>query len=859
MEQFINSFKKFTLLIAILSFGWISLLAQSAGPPQDVACDQAVLAATGGPGMWSTAVVGVTFDDPAVANTTARNLQVGPNLLIWTVGGTDYQVVITRYTAAAGTDRFMCSSMGSNATMGATLPGSMTGLWTGGGANIVTPTSPTSAVNSVASGATATLTWEIQSSPGCTSTDVATVTNNTQTITAGSDQTLCAENGITVLAGTDPVPLGGTGQWSSGVAGIAFVDDTNPGTGVTVPFGTNTITWSITVSGCISTANTDIINDLFPVRARADVNNLCNDEYRLSVQANGVGGVPGNRNGEWSIVSGTGVLDNPLIHNTWVRNLSPGLNELDWTVTTNGCPAVERFNITNIQPVGVDAGTDQVVCETVLGGNTADVTMNASNPGAGTGLWVRISGPNPAPTITTPNSEVSTITGIVPGTHEFVWRVTETGCSVEDTVLIINEQPTVSAAGPDRESCNGTYVLEANNPTVGIGQWTGPGGVTFANTSINNTTVSNLVAGSNVLTWTITNNACVSTDDIVITNNTVTVANAGIDQILCTNTTALNGNNPSTGTGVWSVESGALPTIIVDPTLRNTTLINIPRATAGPVVLRWTITLGTCSSFDEVNISNVSVNADAGVDKAVCTNPVDYFLQGNDPTGQSVPGYPATGQWTNASMPPLVITNTAQYNSTISNLFPDDNTFIWTVSNGTCSDVDAVVITNNVPQETPEAGPNQTLCATSTTLAGNEPTGGTGISPYWSLIDGAGTFADNTAYNTAVTNLEYYVENAGPNYWQTVRTINRFRWTFNKNGCEIWDDVGVINALPQAANAGVDQQVCWNEANLNATDLGSGSMESYWVQGDGCSALPSNSATITGPTEFNAHVSNIRR
>ena len=61
------------------------------------------------------------------------------------------------------------------------------------------------------------------------------------------------------------------------------------------------------------------------------------------------------------------------------------------------------------------------------------------------------------------------------------------------------------------------------------------------------------------------------------------------------------------------------------------------------------------------------------------------------------------------------------------------------------------------------AGPDQTICATSTTLAGNTPTVGTGI---WSLVSGSGTITTPSSPSSGVTGLGV--------------GANTFRWTIDR-------------------------------------------------------------------------------
>ena len=94
-----------------------------------------------------------------------------------------------------------------------------------------------------------------------------------------------------------------------------------------------------------------------------------------------------------------------------------------------------------------------------------------------------------------------------------------------------------------------------------------------------------------------------------------TAADAGPDQLGCADGVfTLAANTPSVGTGLWSVESGTAT--ISSPGSPNSTVNGIPAGASA--TLRWTVTNGSCDSFDEVvltarpSTSIVYVNDDAG-------------------------------------------------------------------------------------------------------------------------------------------------------------------------------------------------------------------------------------------------------
>src|SRR5690606_34545682 len=100
----------------------------------------------------------------------------------------------------------------------------------------------------------------------------------------------------------------------------------------------------------------------------------------------------------------------------------------------------------------------------------------------------------------------------------------------------------------------------------------------------------------------------------------------------------------------------------------------------------------------------------------------------------------------------------------------------WTIGNGVCgSTSDDIILTNYEQATVSAAGPDQELCGTSTTLAANTPTIGTGA---WSIISGAGgIIADPTNPLSGFDGVapETYV----------------LRWTITNGLCVSTDDVTI--------------------------------------------------------------------
>ncbi|MBI1769315.1 MAG: S-layer family protein, partial [Bacteroidetes bacterium] len=171
--------------------------------------------------------------------------------------------------------------------------------------------------------------------------------------------------------------------------------------------------------------------------------------------------------------------------------------------------------------------------------------------------------------------------------------------SPQSFTITVDPLPTVSNAGLDQDQCNnGSFTLAGNNPTVGSGLWTivgAPNGAVITTPGSNNSTVTGLIAGSSVtLRWTISSGVCTpSTDDVVLTNYSSAAPSgliAGSDIVQCNNGSfTLAGSAATTGTGLWSVVSGAVT--ITTPTSNTSTVTGL--AAGNSATLRWTITNGS--------------------------------------------------------------------------------------------------------------------------------------------------------------------------------------------------------------------------------------------------------------------------
>ncbi|MFN5878055.1 MAG: hypothetical protein ACK44B_04265, partial [Flavobacteriales bacterium] len=457
--------------------------------------------------------------------------------------------------------------------------------------------------------------------------------------------------------------------------------------------------------------------------------------------------------------------------------------------------------------------------------------MAGNTPTIGTGVWTVVSG---SATITTPTSSSTLVTVSAGNTATLQWTISNGACasSSDQVVLVNNALSTTSNAGADQSNCNvSTFTLAGNNPTSGTGVWTiTSGSATITNSTLFNTTVTGVAAGSSVtLSWTITNGTCSSsTDQVILTNYQLpTTSNAGIDKFNCNSGTFnMTGNTPSVGTGLWSVVSGTAT--ITTPSSPGTSVTAVPAGTTA--TLRWTITNGTCAvSTDEVVLTNYATPtvANAGADQNNCDN-TSFTLAGNNPST-------GTGVWTVTSGT-ATVTTPSQFNSGVTGVpVGTSATLTWTISNGTCTaSADQVILTNSTVPSTAAAGPDQNICGTSVVMAGNTAVSGTGT---WTLVSGPNSpnIVSPNAANTSIGGL--------------ASGVYVFQWSINNPGCVASTDQVSVTVTTSAltANANVDQSQCGSGSfTLSGSISGGGNVNWSVVSGTATiTTLNSLTSTVT--------------
>ncbi|HEY9044559.1 MAG TPA: gliding motility-associated C-terminal domain-containing protein [Ohtaekwangia sp.] len=336
------------------------------------------------------------------------------------------------------------------------------------------------------------------------------------------------------------------------------------------------------------------------------------------------------------------------------------------------------------------------------------------------------------------------------------------------------------------------------------------------------------------------NEANSSEEQVEVSTNPGLPANAGADQFVCQLTGAtldsqpLGASDPSPGTGTWSYIS-SVPTGLPSPTFspdkndRNA-YISIPATDAGAYTLRWTVTSGTCSSYDDVvvDFGTDPTDPNAGNDKQVCGTTTS--LEGNTPTI-------GTGSWSVVSGPggctgsgcPISITNTRTPTSAIaltgSPYTYGAYTLRWTITSGGAAcfqKSDDVVITFDEPPLINSAPDVSSTCIDPNNLTPINLTGtinGGAVSGQWQNVSGSGTISpvSTSGSNPITINATYTPVMDDYDLGADIR-VKLVALAASSSSCSSVEQQAVIHIdRKPVANAGSDiPDICDSSVKLNA-------------------------------------------
>lgn len=462
----------------------------------------------------------------------------------------------------------------------------------------------------------------------------------------------------------------------------------------------------------------------------------------------------------------------------------------------------------------------------LLGGNTDSPTIT-------TGLWTIVSGPNSplSPSIGSLVNNSTTVTDIVTtdGSPEnpyiFRWEIDNGTCvsNAYDTVFV-HRKPTTSYAGPDQFLCEASgATLSATAVSFGFGYWTQISGnpVTIADSTDPGTSItfsgSPIWPDTIVMQWNVVNDSanatCTSEGRVTLYNISSTGrAIAGMDDTSCNDLTYQLNALPvaaDSGSGRWLAYS--FPG--VSPTFNNATLPNAIAnlSISGEYVFVWEVSNGVCPpNYDTVKV--FLIKADAGNDIIVCTDNVSGIRM----QGDTVPGIPGTWSSSNPSLTWTPNGVAGSDTALISGISAGRDTIVYTVTEGSCTVTDELILLASNPPSISMAGPDQLgLCQDSAILRANIPVEGTGV---WTQVSGPNT-AIQRDFDSAVNIVEGLI----------IGTYE-FVWTISNQPCSPERDTVVIQVtrLPHSTTIfDVENPYCLNKGSITAQAIPNGTPSNY--------------------------------
>ena len=718
---------------------------------------------TSGSGVWS--------GHPSINGSDNPNVQLSgltnDITLTWTVTGcadNDADQVTIRVGgvqhADAGADQVVCENDSPN-DLAANLPLSgETGTWTYSGPNSISVVANTSSATSSVSGmsvGTHTLTWILADGicPDQSDDIVITIDEAPSTAIAGSNETYC-ETELPIHLNAGAITGNSFGRWTG-----AVVDDgNNPhSTITTLPVGTNTLTWTVSVAGssCPDVSDeVEIIIDEAPIAATAgDDRTLCETELPTNLGANIT---TGNSIGTWS---GHASIDGSNLNNASLSSLPYGATTLTWTVAVPGSSCTDNSDDVVItldeKPTTASTGNDQNVC-------LADpISLQGNNPTIGSGRWAY--GDNTTGgTIDDLSIFSSSVRGLSDGdVLEAVWCISNGSCPQSCDSMSLTATgiaaPSVTLNGDGENVCEGAAV---NFVATGLNEGNSPMYTFYdatTDTILSGPDASNtfsINAPSNdfsVYVILTSNSSCLGSNSPDALSNiwevTVdinpTVANAGEDQTICTAATTLTANSPEVGIGTWQIISG---TGSINPiNTPSATLINIVPSSA--VLLRWTISNGTCPiSFDETEVNRIGnlTTPLAGPDQTICENDIIH-LSGNNPSSNETAIWSTNGD---GDFSDEALGSTT-YTPGANDISSGSVILSWTTSNGSCPDAtDQLEVSIDLLPTTATTDGDQEFCDGPISLTGNTPTIGNGL---WTIDSGSGNLSSTTDPKATLDNI----------------------------------------------------------------------------------------------------------
>ena len=432
---------------------------------------------------------------------------------------------------------------------------------------------------------------------GCTSTNTAhpVTVNPTPSSAFTATTPVCTGQNSTVTYSGVP---SGTATYTWVFNGGTVVSGTGAGPyQVNWPTaGTKVVTLSVSDNGCTSLPDSQLVTvNAYPVATFTATSPVCAFQ-NATITFTGTASVNATYHWNFSgatLISGTGV--GPYQVN-WP---TAGTQNVTLSVTDNGCTST----LTTV-PVTVNATPSAVFTTNtpICTGQTSNITYTGTGTVAGNYVWsfdggTIVSGAGQGPYV---------IGWSTAGSKNVTLSVTENGCTspVADSIVVVNQTPVAAFTVVPSPLCvgqNTTITFTGTTDNAAVYSWNFSGATIVAGTagSAGPYQIHWLTAGTQNISLSITDNACVSNDTIVpVMVNPVPVSNAGGPSVaFCSGDSAALGTAATNGyTYSWSPATGLSNPSISNPYADGT------NNTSATIVIHYVVTTSAagCSSTDAV-------------------------------------------------------------------------------------------------------------------------------------------------------------------------------------------------------------------------------------------------------------------
>lgn len=472
-----------------------------------------------------------------------------------------------------------------------------------------TAENPTGVIYTSSGTKTVTLTISDQN---CTQTTTQTIVINSTPVTSFVSTTpQCT--GLGVDFKNTGTLTGVSWNWNLGLdatPGTSTVQDPNSVVYATAGTKTVTLTTTDTLSGCSVSASNSFTIHQTPTATFTSTAPQCANVGIDFVNT-------GNTGGNWSYSWNFGLGASPSVATaespTGIVYSSGGTKTVTLTISDQNCTQTSVQTIVINETPRADFTSTAPQCTGLL--------VNFTNLGTTNNvswLWDFGNGANPTTsTSQDPSGVVYSTSGIK--TVTLVTTNSTTNCATTATqTIIIHQSPTASftSNAPQCANVNINFTNTGSTGTNWSYNWDfGQGATPATSSSQNPSGVLYAAGGTKVVTLSISDANCISTDTQTIVISDLPAAFAGNDTTICANrsvqlgTTAVGGNAYS-----WFPSSTLDNPFVANPTAS-------PVAPVTNYIVTVVNTATGCSNSDVVVITMLgSLNANAGVDAEICLN-----------------------------------------------------------------------------------------------------------------------------------------------------------------------------------------------------------------------------------------------